>query len=220
MGESRTNPDVPVATRLVAQIYGFAVLLGLLSVTVALALSSISCAPEPAVADFPELYERQVEGNVFDTAPVRGGLKPLVLKRAGFVYHCSECHSSIVPLVHQQDVIPVHNNITLDHGLNTRCLNCHHPANRDMYVDHEGGEIPPDQPARLCSKCHGPTYREWEIGIHGRQNGYWNEDLGERNKLLCIQCHDPHNPQFKPMTPEPPPQRTRFATKPHKGEQP
>lgn len=179
-----------------------------------------SCAPAPAAADFPDLYERQVTGNVFDTAPVRGDLKPLVIHRAGFTYHCSECHTSLVPLAHQQEVIPVHNNVTLSHGLNTRCINCHHPKNRDVYVDHEGGEIPAEEPARLCSKCHGPTYREWELGIHGRQNGYWSAELGERKKLLCIQCHDPHNPAFKPMVPEPPPQRTRFASDSHEGEHP
>ena len=47
--------------------------------------------------------------------------------------------------------------------------------------------------------------------MHGRQNGYWNPAMGEKTKLRCIQCHDPHNPRFQPMTPVPPPVYNRFA---------
>jgi hypothetical protein len=28
--------------------------------------------------------------------------------------------------------------------------------------------------------------------------------LGEKTKLRCIQCHDPHNPKFQAMKPLPP----------------
>ncbi|MBI2432936.1 MAG: hypothetical protein HYV26_08700 [Candidatus Hydrogenedentes bacterium] len=181
----------------------------------ALSLSGLlGCAPAPDTSvDATALYVRSVSGNIFDTAPVRGALRPLRFHKAGFDYRCTECHLSILPPARQNPQLPEHANIVLEHGMNTNCLNCHHPKNRDAYVDHEGGEIPSDQPARLCSKCHGPTYREWELGIHGRANGYWDTRQGPRERLLCVQCHDPHAPRFKPMTPEAPPQRTRFAAR-------
>lgn len=170
-----------------------------------------ACSPYPEAVDAAPLYERKIEGNVFDTTPVRGPFRPLAYQKAGFTYRCTECHFSIQPPPRQNPLQPEHGSIVLNHGLNTNCLNCHHPANRDVYVDHEGNEIPADQPARLCSKCHGPIYREWEAGIHGRQNGYWDTTKGERTKLFCVQCHDPHDPKFKPMRPLPAPQRTRFS---------
>ena len=36
-------------------------------------------------------------------------------------------------------------------------------------------------------------------------NGFWIAVLGGKTRLRCIQCHDPHSPKFKPMTPLPPP---------------
>lgn len=186
-------------------------------------VSGSSCAPHPEPVDAASLYVRNVEGNVFDTSPVRGEFQPLVYEKAGFAYRCTECHFSIQPPPRQNPLQSEHAAIALNHGLNTNCLNCHHPVNRDVYVDYDGNEIPADQPARLCSKCHGPTYREWEAGIHGRQNGYWDTSKGERKKLFCVQCHDPHSPKFKPMPPLDPPQRNRFAALPgaaHSGETP
>lgn len=179
-------------------------------IVAAIALVLTSCAPEPPALDTLTLVERAVVGNVFDTAPVRGAVKPLVHHKAGFVYKCTECHTSIESLRTQHSDIKEHPDVVLTHGINTACVNCHHPTNRNVYVDHDGSEIPSETPARLCAKCHGPTYREWEVGIHGRQNGYWDVTRGLREKLLCIQCHDPHNPAFKPMTPEPSTIRTRF----------
>lgn len=175
-----------------------------------LCLSAVSCGSGPQPVEAAALYEREVHGNLFDTAPVRGELKPLRHVRSGFEYRCSECHTAIQSERHQHTFVAEHRDIKFDHGLNLYCLNCHHPTNRNAYVDHDGSEIPSDQPALLCRKCHGPTYREWELGIHGRQNGYWDTSQGTRTKLLCIQCHDPHSPRFKPMKPEPPAQRTRF----------
>ncbi len=178
---------------------------------IALTFVFVGCSPSPEPAVAASLYVRHVAGNVFDTTPVRGEFQPLNYKKAGFSYRCTECHFSIQPPIRQNPLQSEHANIVLDHGLNTNCMNCHHPGNRDVYVDHEGNEIPADQPARLCSKCHGPIFREWEAGIHGRQNGYWDTSKGSRTKLFCVQCHDPHSPKFKSMAPLPPPQRTRFS---------
>lgn len=162
-----------------------------------------------------DLYVRDVSGNVFDTTPVRGEYQPLRNRRTGFEYKCSECHTEIKSPTRQQDMQGEHKAIydAFDHGLNTRCINCHHQTDRNAYVDHDGEPIPAEQPARLCAKCHGPTYRDWEAGVHGRSNGYWKASMGEKKRLLCVQCHDPHSPKFKPMTPDPAPPYTRLQAR-------
>jgi hypothetical protein len=179
-------------------------------IALALGLGGWSCSLETPT-DATTLFERKVAANVFDITPVRGELRPLRLRRIGFEYRCSECHNDFESPRRQDELRGEHSDIVFNHGMNLYCLNCHHSTNRDVYVDHDGSEIPPDEPVRLCAKCHGPTYREWELGIHGRQNGYWDTSKGERAKLRCIQCHDPHQPVFQPMKPEPAPARSRFA---------
>ena len=168
------------------------------------------CAPDPLSKTYTDLVDRQVDGNVFSTEPVRGALKPLRHEHAGYSYKCTECHTAIAAPRRQQANVPEHADIVLNHGLNTNCMNCHHPTERNDYVGYEGDVIPADQPARLCAKCHGPQFRDWERGVHGRQNGHWDASKGEKTKLYCIQCHDPHDPHFKPMQPSPPPVYNRF----------
>lgn len=179
----------------------------------ALLTAPLACAPDPSAQVFTGLYEREVHGNVFDTAPVRGALKPLRHRRGGYEFKCSECHTAITAAQRQQPQAPQHADIVLAHGLNTNCLNCHHPVERNSYLGYDGEAIPADQPARLCAKCHGPQFRDWERGVHGRQNGHWDASRGPKTKLFCIQCHDPHNPRFQAMQPVPPPVYNRFMTR-------
>jgi len=131
--------------------------------------------------------------------------KGLDLVKLGWTYNCMECHKLLKqpkwtydrPMVEHQD-------ITLQHGNNRFCLNCHHPTNRNAFVDYDGSEIQQADVVLLCAKCHGTIYRDWQAGVHGRQNGYWSKQMGEGSKLRCIQCHDPHHPAFQPMEPLPP----------------
>ncbi len=168
------------------------------------------CSTE--VPDPSTLYEREVVGEVFDTTPVRGPLRPLRQRRGSFEYKCTECHNDFDSPRRQNELKGEHADIDarFDHGMNTYCVNCHHQTDRNAYVAHDGSPIPSDQPAQLCAKCHGPTYREWQLGVHGRQNGSWERGNPNRTKLLCIQCHDPHQPAFAPMAPDPPTIATRF----------
>jgi hypothetical protein len=173
----------------------------------------LSCTQEPATEEEKAAWlQPALEGNRFDTSPVRGELKPMELTRSGFNYRCMECHRDLTAPKEQLDFKGEHVAIAarFNHGLNTQCVNCHHPSNRNAFVDHDGGEIPSTQPARLCAKCHGPLYREWQRGAHGRQNGHWDRSKGPRVKLLCVQCHDPHEPAFKAMKPDPTPAYSRF----------
>jgi hypothetical protein len=136
-----------------------------------------------------------------DKTPPRA-TKGLDLVKAGWTYNCMECHK-LFPARWHYDNRPFneHKEIVLQHGENRFCLNCHHPANRNAFVDYDGAEIPQADVVNLCAKCHGTIYRDWQAGVHGRQNGYWNASLGSKTKLRCIQCHDPHSPQFKAIQP-------------------
>ena len=136
-----------------------------------------------------------------DRAPLRGELRPLRLRRGTFDYACSECHRTFQSPPGRRALVAEHTDLRFDHGSNDYCLNCHHPTNRNAYVAHDGSEIRADRPAELCRKCHGPTHRDWEQGAHGRRQGHCDASRGERQRLLCIQCHDPHAPRFPKLAP-------------------
>lgn len=127
--------------------------------------------------------------------------KSLDLVKNGWTYNCMECHK-LLPARWQYDrPLNEHQDIKLEHGNNRFCLNCHHATNRNAFVDYDSSEIAQADVVLLCAKCHGTTYRDWKAGVHGRANGFWNADLGDKTKLRCIQCHDPHQPKFKAMKP-------------------
>lgn len=115
-----------------------------------------------------------------------------------------ECHKLLQARWHYDRPMVEHQNIQLQHGDNRFCLNCHHPTNRNAFVDYDGSEIAEANVFLLCAKCHGPTYRDWKAGVHGRRNGFWDPTKGTQTRLRCIECHDPHSPKFQPLKPLPP----------------
>jgi hypothetical protein len=128
--------------------------------------------------------------------------KGLDLVKAGWTYNCMECHKLFPSRWHYEDrPFNEHKSVQLDHGNNRFCLNCHHPTNRNAFVDYDGSEIPQADVVKLCGKCHGTIYRDWQAGVHGRENGFWKASMGDKTRLRCIQCHDPHSPKFKSMKP-------------------
>jgi len=130
--------------------------------------------------------------------------KGLDLVKMGWSYNCMECHKLLPAKWHYDRPMAEHQNIILEHGENRFCLTCHHPTNRNAFVAYDGSEIAEADVVTLCAKCHGPTYRDWKAGVHGRRNGYWDVSKGARTQLRCIQCHDPHQPKFQSMPPLPP----------------
>lgn len=130
--------------------------------------------------------------------------KGLDLVKLGWTYNCMECHKLLKARWTYDRPMVEHAEIQLQHGNNRFCLNCHHPTNRNAFVDYDGSEIKEADVVLLCAKCHGPIHRDWKAGVHGRQNGYWKQEMGESTRLRCIQCHDPHRPAFQPMKPLPP----------------
>jgi hypothetical protein len=138
----------------------------------------------------------------------------LDLVKLGWTYNCMECHKLLPARWHYDRPRVEHQHIKLDHGNNRFCLNCHHPTNRNAFVDYDGSEIAEADVVLLCAKCHGPIYRDWQAGAHGRRNGYWKTSLGPQTRLRCIQCHDPHQPAFRPLKPLPAPRYPARAPNP------
>jgi hypothetical protein len=146
-----------------------------------------------------------------DVTPIRQPALRPEIRLAGFTYRCSECHNLFPSPPETVRTLTQHTNIALKHGINTRCFNCHNLTNRDAFVDDWGREIPYDQPQLVCAKCHGPVYRDWLHGSHGRVNGYWDPQKGPAQRRKCVECHDPHQPPFPPMNPAPPPDTLRMG---------
>lgn len=145
--------------------------------------------------------------------PVRKPKLAPYIEVAGRRYQCSDCHKRYE--FDEDPPLLMHEDIVLAHGINNRCLNCHHATNRDMLAGNREEEIPYDQPQLLCAKCHGPVYRDWLNRAHGRTNGYWSSVFGPVERTKCIQCHDPHQPPFPPMRPAPPPLTLRMGPQDH-----
>jgi formate-dependent nitrite reductase cytochrome c552 subunit len=119
------------------------------------------------------------------------------------IFPCSACHAGMKVNRTRRPLTEMHTDIVLKHGAEGRwCLDCHDAQNRDM-LHLAGGELVPfDESYRLCGQCHGEKYRDWRAGVHGRRTGYWN---GHKTYLLCANCHNPHEPRFKPIAPKPAP---------------
>lgn len=122
------------------------------------------------------------------------------------VFPCSDCHEDL-PVGPRRKLRMAHQDIVLEHDEeHLWCLDCHSAENRDMLHLASGELVPFEESYRLCGQCHGDKYRDWRAGVHGRRTGSW---LGEKQYLLCVHCHDSHSPRFKPIQPEPAPQKPR-----------
>jgi hypothetical protein len=156
-----------------------------------------------------------------DPTPVRRPKLAPEYRVGVFTYQCSDCHRIIPSPQETHRTLGQHTEIHLSHGINTRCFNCHHRTQRDAFVDDLGEPIPWTEPQRVCAKCHGPVYRDWQAGSHGRVNGFWDRTRGPHTRRKCIECHDPHAPPFAPMRPAPGPNTLRMGSPepvPHGGD--
>lgn len=118
-------------------------------------------------------------------------------------FPCNDCHSEIVPNTRRRELVEMHDDIIFEHDSENRwCLACHSVNHRDSLRLADGRLLGFDESYKLCGQCHGPKFRDWKLGIHGKRTGYWN---GEKQYLLCVHCHNPHSPKFKPLKPLPPP---------------
>jgi len=122
------------------------------------------------------------------------------------IYPCSNCHASM-EVNRKKRELDEHTQIKLHHAETMRwCLDCHDAKNRDKLRIYNGELINFTESHRLCGECHGPQYKDWKAGVHGKSTGYFSGE-GKRVYYLCAGCHDPHEPKFKSIKPEPPPYR-------------
>jgi hypothetical protein len=121
------------------------------------------------------------------------------------IFPCSQCHQGAADPKRRE--LAFHDDVqsSFDHDSEHRwCLDCHMNANRDVLHLANGDAVPFTESYRLCGQCHGDKYRDWRVGVHGKRVGMWN---GQKTYYLCVNCHNPHSPRFKPLRPEPRPNR-------------
>ncbi|UCH82006.1 MAG: hypothetical protein JSW20_05105 [Nitrospiraceae bacterium] len=120
------------------------------------------------------------------------------------IYPCSDCHADLEVNETRRE-LDFHEDIVLKHAEEQRwCLDCHNPADRDKLRLANGQLISFETSYHLCGQCHGTIFRDWKAGVHGKRTGYWN---GKKQYRLCVHCHNPHSPRYKPIEPLPPPIR-------------
>ena len=121
------------------------------------------------------------------------------------IFPCMECHIEIEPNRERRALVDMHDDIDAiyDHDSENRwCFSCHDVDNRDFLRLANGDLLDFRESFKLCGQCHGAKLRDWKEGVHGKRKGMWN---GKKEYLLCVHCHNPHSPKFKPLKPEPPP---------------
>ena len=167
----------------------------------------------PQGSALPAPMGTPVDRSVLTTAPRRAPVDdPPTVRIDGFERTCMSCHRMFPPREVPAGNLLQHRHIVLAHGINNRCRNCHHDDDRDLLVLRDDSTIPYGRVVELCAQCHGPTYRDWQRGAHGRTNGYWDARRGEVRRLGCTECHDPHQPRvpaMDPLAPLPGPQALR-----------
>ena len=122
------------------------------------------------------------------------------------VFPCNDCHAFRKPNPVRRK-LEWHEDITdmFNHDSENRwCLDCHDLIKRDSLRLASGKLLDFKESYKLCGQCHGDKLRDWEVGVHGRRTGDWN---GKKQYYLCVSCHNPHSPKFKPIKPEAPPFR-------------
>ncbi|MCG8473930.1 MAG: hypothetical protein MI784_00370 [Cytophagales bacterium] len=134
----------------------------------------------------------------------QGGREFLVPKRIEHLinYPCASCHT--VPLsqlaLSNTDKKRAHWNIKLKHASADvmNCQTCHAPGNLNVLHSLTGKEISYDESFKNCQQCHSLQFKDWLGGSHGKRLGGWAPPV---IKQTCVNCHDPHDPSFKPRWP-------------------
>ena len=116
---------------------------------------------------------------------------------------CSACHATRQPNRQNQttqDLDEFHGGMKFSHGT-ISCLACHNEHDYDALKLANGTRIEFTDVMSLCGQCHGPQRKAFKHGAHGGVNGYWDRSRGPQMKNNCVDCHNPHTPQFPQMQP-------------------
>jgi hypothetical protein len=193
-----------------------AVLLGL---AVVFALFAVAFSLSQSTAVPTRIPIPLVDKSFLDTSTWRKSYADLVKAKEDLSdFDCYGCHEKGKPPTlrfdaNQNLIIPEeHKDIVMghgSHGRNNNCFNCHNENNLELLQARDGREIKFADSPQLCGSCHGPTYRDWEAGVHGRTSGYWNRSEGPIDRKQCVNCHNPHSPHFPGRQPAPGPHPLR-----------
>ena len=156
-----------------------------------------------------------VDPQFLETATIRKSYAELIRTKADLSdFDCYACHDKAKPpqlkfdAQHNLIVPKEHEDVVMGHGTHNRnnnCFNCHDEQNLELLQARDGRQIKLVESPLLCGSCHGPTYRDWEAGAHGRTGGYWNRAAGPIKRQICVDCHNPHRPKIPPRKPAPGP---------------
>lgn len=122
---------------------------------------------------------------------------------------CASCHTlkPVKPLpTDASELKDFHRGLAFRHG-SLACAHCHVEGARSHDTLHlaNGETLPMTDAMKLCAQCHGPQFRDYSRGSHGGMQGAWSPALGARTRNHCVDCHDPHAPQFQGGEPVLPP---------------
>ncbi len=134
---------------------------------------------------------------------------------------CIDCHNPHQPKIDLSRIINLYPRPVAKEGEPLDCLSCHirvlkahdklgvgSEACRACHSDTQMGKLhlagggtllPLAEYPRLCAQCHQQRYEDWTNGIHGMPS--WLEGTVEvhgitTERVGCISCHDPHQPQI------------------------
>jgi len=160
-----------------------------------------------------------VDPSVTSNATARVSYAELIRAKADLSdFDCYACHERNKPPTLRFDekhnlLIPKeHSDLAMAHGSHNRnnlCFNCHDENNLEQFQTRDGRQLKLSESTPLCGSCHGPTYRDWEAGAHGRTSGHWNRQAGPITRVDCVSCHNPHAPKFPSRQPAPGPHPLR-----------
>ena len=152
-----------------------------------------------ARTNYADLIRMKADLSDFDFYACHDKKKPPVLK-------FDADHNIVVPEEHK-DIVMGHGR----HNRNNICYNCHDESNLELVQIRDGRELKLSESTSLCGSCHGPTYRDWDAGVHGRTSGFWDRQAGPMDRKPCVSCHNPHSPKFPAREPAPGPHPLRAA---------
>jgi len=171
-------------------------------VAVALAVSFLSSNSNATNSDLPKPPPQEI-GKYGTSGAPRYFVPPPPFSED--IFPCSDCHEDMDVNHRRRKLEDEHVEISemFNHASEQRwCLDCHNPDNRDVLRLANGDLVSFEESYNLCGQCHGTIFRDWKAGIHGKRTGEWN---GKKQYRLCVHCHNPHSPKFKPLKPMPPP---------------
>jgi len=126
-------------------------------------------------------------------------------------FPCSKCHSDNTNTNVTFPLSKPHDKIQFNHMKEVKnCSSCHHKKNRNELVLITGQSLSFNLSYLQCAQCHGEKFRDWELGIHGKQIGSWDK---EKYRFNCTDCHNPHSPQFPKYVADPAPKHPSLKRK-------